>query len=110
MSDNFDTLFEVDEKKGARAETNTEKGIASNVITGGIIGAIIGIPGSYFFQSEMVQRKCGGVGGYLQHLPKAFVEDAAWRLGVPQNALIGIAVLAVVGAIIGFIVNKLTAK
>ena len=37
-------------------------------VTFAIIGAILGIPLSYYFQSEMVKSKVGGIGGYLTHL------------------------------------------
>jgi len=81
----------------------------TKITIGGIIGAIIGIPGSYFFQNEMVRNKFGGVGGYLSKLPECF-DKMAWELGVPQNLFLGIAVFAVVGIVIGVIVAKVTEK
>ena len=76
-----------------------------SITSGGIIGLILGIPGSYYFQSAMVQEKAGGVLGYLQKLPKMIFDKGAWDMGIPQNALIGIAVFVVVGAVAGAVLS-----
>ena len=74
---------------------------------GGVIGAIIGIPGSYFFQNEMVREKFGGVGDYVLKFGGMF-DEKAWEMGIPQNMLLGIAVFAAVGALIGFAISCAT--
>ena len=76
---------------------------------GGLIGAVIGIPGSYFFQNEMVRAKFGGVGDYVLKFGGMF-DSKAWDMGVPQNMLLGIAVFAAIGAVIGFVIGRTTKK
>ena len=77
---------------------------------GGIIGAIIGIPGSYFFQNDLVRSKCGGVGGYLKNLPEMLGDKHAGDFGIPQNLILGIIVFAAAGAFLAFVVTKIKAK
>ena len=79
-------------------------------VAGGIIGGLIGIPGSYFFQNELVRTKCGGMGGYLSKLPEMISDKGASEMGIPQNLFLGIAVFAVAGVLLAFIIGKMTEK
>ena len=81
----------------------------NKIALGGIFGGILGVPGSYFFQSELARSKFGGIGGYLQKIPE-FFDESAWELGIPQNFFLGIVVIAIVGAFLGFLFDKITMK
>ena len=70
----------------------------------GVVGALIGIPLSYYFQSEIVQAKVGGMGGYMKHFDQ-IVKDGDLLL----NVFFGVLVFAIVGAIIGYILDSLNA-
>ena len=41
--------------------------MAGKMVTFALIGALLGIPFSYYFQSEMVQRMAGGITGYVKN-------------------------------------------
>jgi len=83
-------------------------------IFGGIIGAILGIPGSYYFQAEAIRVKFGGVGDYVSRIPKFFTGITEigdpWELGIPQNFIFGVAVFLVVGVILGVLYARIPAK
>lgn len=66
-----------------------------------IIGAILGVPLSYYFQPEMVRMKVGGMGGYLKHFGEIVNEGEL--LG---NVLISVVVFALIGGVIGYFVDK----
>jgi len=70
-----------------------------------ILGAILGIPLSYYFQSEMVKSKVGGIGGYLQNFGD--IVDNSDLLG---NVIISIIVFALVGGVIGYFIDENEAK
>ncbi|NQU84920.1 MAG: PspC domain-containing protein [Mariniphaga sp.] len=70
-----------------------------------IIGAILGIPLSYYFQSEMVRSKVGSIGGYLENFGD--IVDNSDLLG---NVIISIIVFALVGGVIGYFVDENEAK
>jgi len=57
-----------------------------------IIGAILGLPLSYYFQPEMVRAKIGGISGYIEHFGE--ILDAKDLIG---NVVIGVIVFALVG-------------
>lgn len=66
-----------------------------------IIGAILGIPLSYYFQSEMVRVKVGGIGGYLQNFG-----DIASNGNLMGNVILSVVIFALVGGIIGYFIDK----
>ncbi|MCA0447298.1 MAG: hypothetical protein LCH54_13825 [Bacteroidetes bacterium] len=66
-----------------------------------VIGAILGIPLSYFFQSEMVRTKVGGIFGYLQHFGDIVNESSL--LG---NVILSVVIFAIIGGIIGYFLDK----
>ena len=70
-------------------------------IKGAVIGAILGIPLSYYFQPEIVKSKLGGVGGYLKNFDK--IVDNSDLLG---NVILSIVVFAFVGGVIGYFMDK----
>ena len=96
----YDTIYQ-----GRSEETN----LNLSCVIGTFIGAILGIPASYFFQNEVLRVTVGGVGGYLGKFNILF-ERLSWEMGVPQNLFIGIAIFAVIGAIFGFVISKLPSK
>ncbi|MDO9154536.1 MAG: hypothetical protein Q7U47_12685 [Paludibacter sp.] len=70
-----------------------------------IIGAILGIPLSYYFQSEMVKNKMGGIGGYIQHFDR-IVNDS----NLLGNVILSVVIFAVVGGVIGYFIDENEAK
>jgi len=70
-----------------------------------IIGAILGIPLSYYFQSSMVQAKFGGIGGYLKHFDN--IVNNANLLG---NVLLSVVIFAFLGGIIGYLIDRSEAQ
>ena len=66
-----------------------------------IVGALLGIPLSYFFQSSMVQSKFGGIGGYLGHL-----DDVIGSSDLVGNVILSVVIFALVGAAIGYFMDK----
>ena len=66
-----------------------------------IIGAILGIPLSYYFQSSMVQAKVGGIGGYLQHFG-----DIVKNGNLMGNVVLSVVIFAIVGGLIGYFIDK----
>ena len=70
-----------------------------------IIGAVLGIPLSYYFQSSMVQAKVGGIGGYLKHFGD-IVNDA----NLLGNVVLSVVIFAIVGGVIGYFVDKSEAQ
>ncbi len=65
------------------------------------IGAVAGIPLSYYFQPEMVQAKIGGISGYIKHFDEIIKTD-----DLVGNVITGIVVFAVVGFGIGYFLDK----
>lgn len=70
-----------------------------------IIGAILGIPLSFYFQTELVQTKVGGMSGYLRHFSE--VLDSKELVG---NVIVSVIIFAIVGAVIGYLVDNARAK
>ncbi len=74
-------------------------------VTFAIIGAILGIPLSYYFQSEMVKSKMGGIGGYLEHFDQ--ILDNSNLIG---NVILSIVIFAIIGGLIGYFIDENEAK
>jgi hypothetical protein len=66
-----------------------------------VIGAILGLPLSYYFQPEMVQQKIGGIGGYIQNFGDIISEK-----DLVGNVITGVVAFALLGAIIGYFLDK----
>lgn len=66
-----------------------------------IIGGLLGIPLSYYFQSEVVKVKVGGMSGYLKHFG-----DILNNTDLLGNVILSVAIFAIVGAIIGYLIDK----
>lgn len=66
-----------------------------------IIGAILGIPLSYYFQPELLRAKVGGIGGYLRHF-----SDIVSNSDLSGNVLLSVLFFAFVGGIIGYFIDK----
>jgi len=94
--------------------TSSSKSVFTGVDTGGIIGAIVGIilgvPGSYFFQSNVVQQKTGGIGNYTSSLSDILTARAQQNYGTVTNFIIAIVVFALIGGLVGGIIGHLGAK
>lgn len=70
-----------------------------------IIGGVLGLPLSYYFQSDYIREKVGGIGGYIQHFGDILKEQE-----LLNNVLIAVVVFAVVGFVIGYFVDKADAQ
>jgi ABC-type antimicrobial peptide transport system permease subunit len=66
-----------------------------------ILGAILGVPLSYFFQPEIVKSKVGGIGGYIQHLDQ-IVQNESFL----TNVIVSVVIFAIVGGIFGYFMDK----
>lgn len=80
---------------------STQKLLNMKKVIFGIIGAILGLPLSYYFQPDMVQVKVGGIGGYI----KDFTEVLEAK-DLISNVIMGVIVFALIGFIIGFLMDK----
>lgn len=67
-----------------------------------IIGAILGIPLSYYFQSEMVRAKVGGIGNYLQNFG-----DIVSNGNLLGNVILSVVIFAIVGGVVGYFIDKI---
>lgn len=65
------------------------------IIVFAIIGGLLGIPLSYFFQSNS-----RSIASYLNHFNNGLTEDFVGNVGV------GIVIFAIVGAIVGYIISE----
>ena len=74
-------------------------------VTFAIIGGILGIPLSYYFQSEIVKAKTGGIGGYMSH-----IGEIAKDSNLCGNIILSVIVFALVGGFIGYMVDENEAK
>ncbi len=74
-------------------------------VTFAIIGAILGLPLSYYFQSNMVQSKVGGIGGYLENFG-----DVVSNSDLLGNVVLSVVVFALVGGVIGYFVDENESK
>ena len=70
-----------------------------------IYGGILGIPLSYYFQSDVVKNKVGGLGGYLKNFGQ--IVDNSDLLA---NVIISVVIFAIVGGVIGYFVDENEAK
>ncbi|MGB3343251.1 MAG: hypothetical protein WBA61_05020 [Aequorivita sp.] len=66
-----------------------------------IVGAILGLPLSYYFQPDMVQVKIGGINGYVQHFDQ--ILESKDLVG---NVVMGVVVFAIIGFVIGYFMDK----
>ena len=66
-----------------------------------VIGAILGIPLSYYFQSDVVKVKVGGFSGYIQHL-----DEILKSKDLNGNVILSVLVFAIVGGVIGHYMDK----
>ena len=67
----------------------------------GIVGAILGLPLSYYFQPEMVQQKIGGLGGYIQNFD-TIVSDKS----LIGNVITGVIVFGIIGLVFGYFLDE----
>jgi len=83
--------------------------MAGKMVTFALIGALLGIPFSYYFQSEMVQRMAGGITGYVKNFV-TIVDDVDRFVGsgmdIIWDALIGVVVFTLIGGAIGYFMDK----
>jgi len=66
-----------------------------------IIGAVLGLPLSYYFQPEALRVKIGGIQGYIKHFEE--ILNAKDFVG---NVVISVIVFAVIGLVIGLFMDK----
>jgi len=66
-----------------------------------IVGALLGIPLSYYFQSDMVQAKVGGIAGYLENF-----DEIVSSSDLVGNVILSVVIFALVGAAIGYFMDK----
>lgn len=76
-----------------------------------LLGGLLGIPLSYYFQSETVKAMAGGIRGYLKKFPD-IVDTVDRYLGdglqVVWDGLLGMAVLALIGFVLGHLMDHST--
>jgi len=70
-------------------------------VTFAIMGALLGIPLSYYFQSEIVQSKVGGIGGYFKHFGD-IIKDG----NLLGNVILSVLIFAIIGGLIGYFIDK----
>lgn len=80
-------------------------------VTLALLGAVLGVPMSYYFQPDMVKNHRGGGGmfSYLTHFSTIVDEYDAWvgnGWSIIFNVLLSVAVFALVGGIIGYVLDK----
>ena len=66
-----------------------------------IIGAILGIPLSYYFQNDMVQMKVGSVWGYIKNMDMIF-----FFFCLVGNLILSVIIFGIVGYTIGYYIEK----
>lgn len=74
-------------------------------ITLALVGAFLGIPLSYYFQSEMVRYKAGGIGGYIQNFGN--IIDNSELIG---NVFLSIIFFGLIGLVAGYFVDLNASK
>jgi len=81
---------------------NRDRSVLPSAILGGMIGAAIGLPLSYFFQAGLI-RAILSLPQYVEVLVKAIVNGTGGRdqSGIMKTALISVLVMAVIGTIFG---------
>jgi hypothetical protein len=70
-------------------------------VTFAIIGAILGLPISYYFQPELVRTKVGGIGGYFNHFG-----DILKNSDYLGNVILSVLIFAIIGGLIGYFIDK----
>jgi|GEM_PF-1149328 Putative stress-responsive transcriptional regulator len=89
------------------------KKMAGKMMTFALIGALLGIPFSYYFQSEMVQRMAGGITGYVKNFV-TIVDDVDRFVGngmdIIWDALIGVVIFTLIGGAIGYFMDASKSK
>jgi hypothetical protein len=70
-------------------------------VTFAIIGAILGLPLSYYFQPELVRVKIGGIGNYFKYF-NYILKDSDY-LG---NVILSVLIFAIIGGLIGYFIDK----
>ena len=82
--------------------------MAGKMLILALIGAFLGIPFSYYFQSEMVQRMAGGIMGYVKNFV-SIVDDVDRFVGngmdIIWDAMIGVVVFMLIGGAIGYFMD-----
>ncbi|NDV42591.1 PspC domain-containing protein [Flagellimonas sediminis] len=82
--------------------------MAGKMLILALIGAFLGIPFSYYFQSEMVQRMAGGITGYVKNFV-SIVDDVDRFVGngmdIIWDAMIGVVVFMLIGGAIGYFMD-----
>jgi hypothetical protein len=95
--DNYTIFFQ----KGIDGVTKTTKPSNMKKITFTIIGAVLGLPLSYYFQPDMVQAKVGGIGGYIKNFG-----DVLEAKDLISNVIMGVIVFAIIGYVVGYFMDK----
>lgn len=79
-----------------------------SIILGTLIGLIIGVPLSYYFQTDWIQNATGSIAGYFEYLGNAtqnkISENQAKNLG--SNILTSVIIFGIVGLLIGVIISR----
>ena len=70
-------------------------------VLGTNIGAILGLPLSYYFQSGIIKMKVGGIFGYIENF-RGILESR----NLVVNIIISVIVCAIVGGVIGNYIDK----
>lgn len=70
-----------------------------------IIGGLLGLPLSYYFQPELLQNKVGGIWGYLEKFDRILDNS-----NFSGNVVLSVVIFAIVGGIIGYFVDENEAK
>ena len=74
-----------------------------------LLGGLLGIPLGYYFQSDTVRAMAGGMAGYLKKFPE--IVDTVDRflgdgLQVVWNGLLGVVVVALIGFVLGHMLDR----
>jgi hypothetical protein len=78
-------------------------GLSSGLKLGGLVGAVVGLPASYWFQNEMVRAKLNVV----EYTVGIFAEVEAFsQNGLYGPVAMGVVICAVAGAVIGHAMSK----
>lgn len=95
-----DNYFEF-MQKGIEGVSKTKKTSNMKKIIFTVVGAILGLPLSYYFQPDIIQAKVGGIGGYIKNFG-----DILEAKDLISNVIIGVIVFAIIGFIIGYFMDK----
>ncbi len=98
-------FYELNEKNDEILNIKFNKISIKYTIIFSLIGAILGLPLSYYFQSEIIKRKVGGIGGYIKHFDE-ILNDKDLLL----NVIFGIIVYGLIGFIIGYFMDNINAS